>query len=126
MRLIHASGFKSSEREGFRVVVFFNVFTTMQTLLEALELMNLQITDPTALVCSISFIFYSILLTRFKYVRFRVTPVYLLIHHRWKKMNPSQKFISNLSNACGKMIQFKKLVEEATPSHFTTIYPSKL
>lgn len=49
MRLIHASGFKSSEREGFRVVVFFNVFTTMQTLLEALELMNLQITDPTAL-----------------------------------------------------------------------------
>lgn len=51
MRLIHASGFKSSEREGFRVVVFFNVFTTMQTLLESLELMNLQITDPTALVC---------------------------------------------------------------------------
>lgn len=50
MRLIHASGFKSSEREGFRIVVFFNVFTTMQTILEALELLNLKITDPTVLV----------------------------------------------------------------------------
>ncbi|KAI9257773.1 putative Gpa2-guanine nucleotide-binding protein alpha-2 subunit [Helicostylum pulchrum] len=46
MRLIHASGFKSSEREGFRIVVFFNIFTTMQTILEALDSFNLQLTDP--------------------------------------------------------------------------------
>ncbi|KAG2195934.1 hypothetical protein INT46_010907 [Mucor plumbeus] len=46
MRLIHASGFKASEREGFRIVVFFNVFSTIQTLLEALEVLNLELTDP--------------------------------------------------------------------------------
>lgn len=50
MRLIHASGFKSSEREGFRIVVFFNIFTTMQTILEALDSFNLQLTDPVLIV----------------------------------------------------------------------------
>ncbi|KAI8889428.1 guanine nucleotide binding protein, alpha subunit [Backusella circina FSU 941] len=41
MRLIHASGFKPSEREGFRVIVFLNVFQTMQTLIEAAQSFNL-------------------------------------------------------------------------------------
>lgn len=50
MRLIHASGFKTSEREGFRIVVFFNIFSTIQTLLEALESLNLQFTDTFMLV----------------------------------------------------------------------------
>ncbi|KAK4521821.1 uncharacterized protein ATC70_004358 [Mucor velutinosus] len=48
MRLIHASGFKASEREGFRIVVFFNIFNTIQTLLEALEVLDLELTDPTS------------------------------------------------------------------------------
>lgn len=46
MRLIHASGFKESEREGFRIVVFLNIFTTMQTLLEAVDILNLKLTNP--------------------------------------------------------------------------------
>ncbi|KAI9361449.1 guanine nucleotide binding protein, alpha subunit [Pilaira anomala] len=46
MRLIHASGFKSSEREGFRVIVFFNIFSTMQALIEALDSFNLYLSDP--------------------------------------------------------------------------------
>ncbi|KAI9256912.1 putative Gpa2-guanine nucleotide-binding protein alpha-2 subunit [Sporodiniella umbellata] len=46
MRLIHASGFKESEREGFRVTVFLNVFNTMQTLLEAVNILNLRFTEP--------------------------------------------------------------------------------
>lgn len=50
MRLIHASGFKPSEREGFRVVVFFNVFSTLQTLLETLEAANIHFSDPLMLV----------------------------------------------------------------------------
>ncbi|GAN08904.1 guanine nucleotide-binding protein subunit alpha-2 [Mucor ambiguus] len=48
MRLIHASGFKASEREGFRIVVFFNIFNTIQTLLEALEVLDLELTDPVS------------------------------------------------------------------------------
>ncbi|RCI06499.1 hypothetical protein CU098_013283 [Rhizopus stolonifer] len=47
MRLIHASGFKDSEREGFRVVVFLNLFSTVQTLIEALEVLQLDIADPS-------------------------------------------------------------------------------
>lgn len=50
MRLIHASGFKASEREGFRIVVFFNIFNTIQTLLEALEVLDLELTDPISKV----------------------------------------------------------------------------
>lgn len=47
MRLIHASGFKSSEREVFRTVIFSNIISTMQTLLEALEFLDLEFTDPS-------------------------------------------------------------------------------
>lgn len=63
MRLIHASGFKTSEREGFRIVVFFNIFQTIQTLLEALETSNLHFTDdPFMLVSLVTgqiFVFYN-------------------------------------------------------------------
>ena len=45
MRLIHASGFKASEREGFRIIVFLNVFSAMQILLEAVDILNLKLTD---------------------------------------------------------------------------------
>jgi hypothetical protein len=45
MRLIHASGFKPSEREGFRVIVFLNVFQTMQTLIEAAQ--SFDLIDPS-------------------------------------------------------------------------------
>jgi hypothetical protein len=45
MRLIHASGFKPSEREGFRVIVFLNVFQTMQTLIEAAQ--SFDLLDPS-------------------------------------------------------------------------------
>jgi guanine nucleotide-binding protein subunit alpha len=55
MRLIHACGFKASEREGFRIVVFFNMFNTIQTLLEALDSLDLQIADPSLRVsCSLA------------------------------------------------------------------------
>ncbi|KAI8643484.1 guanine nucleotide binding protein, alpha subunit [Parasitella parasitica] len=46
MRLIHASGFQASEREGFRIVVFSNIFSTIQTLLDALQILGLELTDP--------------------------------------------------------------------------------
>ncbi|KAI8888600.1 guanine nucleotide binding protein, alpha [Backusella circina FSU 941] len=46
MRLIHASGFKKHEREGFRQVVFINVFNAMQTLLEATDMLGLTFNDP--------------------------------------------------------------------------------
>jgi hypothetical protein len=51
MRLIHASGFKTSEREVFRIVVFSNIISTIQTLLEALDYLDLKLVDPTLQVC---------------------------------------------------------------------------
>ncbi|CEP18607.1 hypothetical protein [Parasitella parasitica] len=48
MRLIHASGFKASEREGFRIVVFSNLFSTIQTLLEALQVLELELADQAS------------------------------------------------------------------------------
>ncbi|KAI7907112.1 putative Gpa2-guanine nucleotide-binding protein alpha-2 subunit [Cokeromyces recurvatus] len=46
MRLIHASGFKANEREKFRNIIFVNILSTMQTLLSAIEDLDLQMTDP--------------------------------------------------------------------------------
>lgn len=43
MRLIHASGFDSSERESFRVIVFANITVAMQILLEIIEQLNIPL-----------------------------------------------------------------------------------
>jgi guanine nucleotide-binding protein subunit alpha len=51
MRLIHASGFKKHEREGFRQVVFVNIFNAMQTLLEASDMLGLTFDDAIIQVC---------------------------------------------------------------------------
>ncbi|KAG0167279.1 hypothetical protein DFQ30_006229 [Apophysomyces sp. BC1015] len=48
MRLIHASGFKPAERKRFRTVIFSNVINTMETLLEAVD--QLQIPLENALL----------------------------------------------------------------------------
>ncbi|ORY94840.1 putative Gpa2-guanine nucleotide-binding protein alpha-2 subunit [Syncephalastrum racemosum] len=47
MRLIHSHGFDEDEREIFRTVVFANVFEGMQTILEAMEQMDIKFVDPT-------------------------------------------------------------------------------
>ncbi|KAI8387312.1 G protein alpha subunit [Blakeslea trispora] len=47
MRLIHASGFGPGEREGFRLIVFLNLISAVQTLLEALDALELELADPT-------------------------------------------------------------------------------
>ena len=54
MRLIHAAGFRSSEREGFRVAIFLNVFTTMQAILESMDMLNLEIKDPLLVVSDLN------------------------------------------------------------------------
>ncbi|KAI9311479.1 guanine nucleotide binding protein, alpha subunit [Dichotomocladium elegans] len=43
MRLIHASGFTQPEREAFRVVVFGNIISTMQILLESMSDLKLTL-----------------------------------------------------------------------------------
>ncbi|CAO3621525.1 unnamed protein product [Cunninghamella echinulata] len=46
MRLIHASGFNVTEREGFRLVIFSNIFTAMQLLLEGLFISKMAFEHP--------------------------------------------------------------------------------
>ncbi|KAG0816212.1 hypothetical protein G6F18_003395 [Rhizopus arrhizus] len=41
LRLIHASGFDVNERESFRIVVFSNIIMEMQTIFEAMQLLNI-------------------------------------------------------------------------------------
>ncbi|KAI8388232.1 guanine nucleotide binding protein, alpha [Radiomyces spectabilis] len=45
MRLIHAAGFKAMEREGFRNIVFMNIFSAMQTLFEVMEQLEISLTN---------------------------------------------------------------------------------
>lgn len=45
MRLLHAAGFSASERESYRVIVFSNIFSIMQTLLEITQQLDLEIHD---------------------------------------------------------------------------------
>ncbi|CAO3698604.1 hypothetical protein CU097_007669 [Rhizopus azygosporus] len=41
LRLLHASGFDDSERESYRIVVFSNIIMEMQTIFEAMQLLNI-------------------------------------------------------------------------------------
>lgn len=43
MRLLHAAGFNHQEREGFRMIIFSNVVTSMQVMLEMMQIANLTL-----------------------------------------------------------------------------------
>jgi guanine nucleotide-binding protein subunit alpha len=43
MKLIHASGFDETEREGFRVIVYSNIMLVMQILFEVVEQLNIPL-----------------------------------------------------------------------------------
>ncbi|KAI8093262.1 putative Gpa2-guanine nucleotide-binding protein alpha-2 subunit [Halteromyces radiatus] len=45
MRLIHAAGFDAAERESFRHIVFSNITLTVQTILEAMESLDIKFED---------------------------------------------------------------------------------
>lgn len=60
MRLIHASGFDSSERESFRVIVFANITVAMQILLEIIEQLNIPLQHENY---NVSFFFLVIICT---------------------------------------------------------------
>jgi hypothetical protein len=42
MRLIHAAGFSASEKEAYRIVVFENVVSSMQAMLEAMDILRIE------------------------------------------------------------------------------------
>lgn len=42
LRLIHTAGFDAEERESYRAVVFSNIMMEMQTLFEAMSLLNIS------------------------------------------------------------------------------------
>jgi guanine nucleotide-binding protein subunit alpha, other len=50
MRLIHAAGFSSSEKEAYRIVVFENIVSSMQSMLEAMEILRIEMKNPQNLV----------------------------------------------------------------------------
>lgn len=50
MRLIHAAGFSSSEKEAYRIVVFDNIVSSMQSMLEAMEILRIEMKNPQNLV----------------------------------------------------------------------------
>ncbi|KAI8329840.1 guanine nucleotide binding protein, alpha subunit [Chlamydoabsidia padenii] len=43
MRLLHTAGFNTTEREGFRMIIFSNIVTAMQLLLEAMQFASLTL-----------------------------------------------------------------------------------
>jgi guanine nucleotide-binding protein subunit alpha len=55
MKLIHASGFDETEREGFRVIVYSNIMLAMQILFEVVEQLNIPL-QHTSNAVSLSFL----------------------------------------------------------------------
>jgi hypothetical protein len=45
MRLIHAAGFNSGERETYRSIVFINIIQSMRLILEAMEYFRIPLGD---------------------------------------------------------------------------------
>ena len=53
MKLINASGFDASERENYRMIVFSNIITNMQTLLEIVDQLKIPLELETSKVRSV-------------------------------------------------------------------------
>lgn len=47
LRLIHTAGFDAEERESYRAVVFSNIIMEMQTLFEAMRLLNISFEEES-------------------------------------------------------------------------------
>lgn len=50
MRLIHAAGFSASEREAYRIVIFDNIVSSMQAMLEAMDILKIDMENNNNLV----------------------------------------------------------------------------
>ncbi|KAJ2955844.1 hypothetical protein NQZ79_g8226 [Umbelopsis isabellina] len=50
MRLIHAAGFSASEREAYRIVIFDNILSSMQAMLEAMDILKIEMENNNNLV----------------------------------------------------------------------------
>jgi hypothetical protein len=56
MRIIHGSGFSEDERRNFICVVHHNLCVAMQTLIKAMEKLNIQYEDSSNVVSSLRLI----------------------------------------------------------------------
>jgi guanine nucleotide-binding protein subunit alpha len=61
LRLIHASGFDVNERESFRIVVFSNIIMEMQTIFEAMQLLNITFENKENAVRQKQYVYFLIL-----------------------------------------------------------------
>jgi guanine nucleotide-binding protein subunit alpha len=50
MRLIHAAGFSASEKEAYRIVIFDNIVSSMQTMLEAMDILKIEMENQNNMV----------------------------------------------------------------------------
>jgi len=57
MRIIHGSGFSEDERRNFAHVVHHNLCVAMQTLIKAMEKLQIQYEDISNVVSSLNLIF---------------------------------------------------------------------
>ena len=53
MRLIHAAGFSASEKEAYRIVVFENVVSSMQAMLEAMDILRIEMDVQKNLILAV-------------------------------------------------------------------------
>ena len=52
MRIIHGSGYSSADRSGFIKIVYQNIFMAMQSMIRAMDTLNIPYSDPSNEVSS--------------------------------------------------------------------------
>ena len=50
LRIIHGAGYSDEDKKGHTKLVYQNIFSAMQSLIKAMDLLNIQYQDPTSKV----------------------------------------------------------------------------
>lgn len=56
MRIIHGSGYSEADRKGFTRLVFQNIFTAIQTLIQAMKSLKIDYIDDQNIVRNLCFL----------------------------------------------------------------------
>lgn len=126
MRLLHTAGFDAAERESFRLLIFNNITSTVQTIVEAMDTLQIDFEDRQLEVkgrlTAVSLL--NSWCDDFEWMN-RNLYTCLMIPRRSVKTNPILLITWFLWNKCGQTTECRVLADKAIPLHCMTMSNSK-
>lgn len=89
MRIIHGGGYSDEDKRSYAKLVFQNIYTSMQTMIRAMEVLSISFSDPKNQVRTGSNWVGSVLSLEFIWV------IMSFIQHTFKILSPNEHFVNN-------------------------------